>query len=241
MHWGDQRHLALCLGYVPALAYGSCRVSDQGTTLRASDLHNARATILNPFNNPLLRTNLYNMWHVIILYQCFFTSFQEIAIGFHHFHGVRFGNDKCFLVECNSMNLLEIQYKVQGITTTCTEWHSKRPVNVYLSSNYSTDNFTHQICTSGWPVDRLTKIYLIRQMFNIYIFCVVWVQTVVLYFKGHLSNITQNVEPIRRKIRIGLIFIFVCDSRCLGIATSYALVRRSPGTSGSFFIAPTAE
>ena len=35
----------------PALAYGSCRVSDQGTTLRASDLHNARATILNPFNN----------------------------------------------------------------------------------------------------------------------------------------------------------------------------------------------
>ena len=31
-------------------AYGSCRVSDQGTTLRASDLHNARATILNPFN-----------------------------------------------------------------------------------------------------------------------------------------------------------------------------------------------
>ena len=27
----------------------SCRVSDQGTTLRASDLHNAQATILNPF------------------------------------------------------------------------------------------------------------------------------------------------------------------------------------------------
>ena len=50
MHYGDQRHLGLCLGYVPALAYGSCRVSDQGTTLRASDLHNARATILNPFN-----------------------------------------------------------------------------------------------------------------------------------------------------------------------------------------------
>ena len=50
MHCGDQRHLGLCLGYVPALAYGSCKVSDQGTTLRASDLHNARATILNPFN-----------------------------------------------------------------------------------------------------------------------------------------------------------------------------------------------
>ena len=51
VHCGDQRHLGLCLGYVPALAYGSCRVSDQGTTLRASDLHNARATILNPFSN----------------------------------------------------------------------------------------------------------------------------------------------------------------------------------------------
>ena len=33
-----------------AFAYGSCRVSDQDTTLRASDLHNARSTILNPFN-----------------------------------------------------------------------------------------------------------------------------------------------------------------------------------------------
>ena len=53
MHCGDQRHLGLCLGYVPALAYGSCRVSDQGTTLRASNLHNARTTILNPFINAL--------------------------------------------------------------------------------------------------------------------------------------------------------------------------------------------
>ena len=56
MHCGDQRHLGLRIGYVPALAYGSCRVSDQGTTLRASDLHNARATILNPFSKGLLLT-----------------------------------------------------------------------------------------------------------------------------------------------------------------------------------------
>ena len=35
------------------LAYGSCRVSNQGTTLRASDLHNARATILNSFTESL--------------------------------------------------------------------------------------------------------------------------------------------------------------------------------------------
>ena len=42
--------ITVFLGHVPALAYGSCRVSNQGTTLRASDLHNARATILNPFS-----------------------------------------------------------------------------------------------------------------------------------------------------------------------------------------------
>ena len=47
---GDQRHLGLCLGYVPALTCGSCRVSNQAKTLRASDLHNARTTIFNPFN-----------------------------------------------------------------------------------------------------------------------------------------------------------------------------------------------
>ena len=33
-------------------AYSSCRVSNQGTTLRASDLHNARVTNLNPFIKP---------------------------------------------------------------------------------------------------------------------------------------------------------------------------------------------
>ena len=35
----------------PARAVGECRVRSQGTTLSASDLHNARATILNPFYN----------------------------------------------------------------------------------------------------------------------------------------------------------------------------------------------
>ena len=50
---GDQTHLGLYRGFVPARAwaYVSCSVSDQGTTLRASDLHNAQATILNPFHN----------------------------------------------------------------------------------------------------------------------------------------------------------------------------------------------
>ena len=35
----------------PARAVGECREGSQGTTLSASDLHNARATILNPFYN----------------------------------------------------------------------------------------------------------------------------------------------------------------------------------------------
>ena len=50
VHCGDQRHLGLFFYYVPALACGSCRVSDQGTTLRALDFHKTWATILNPFN-----------------------------------------------------------------------------------------------------------------------------------------------------------------------------------------------
>ena len=51
MHCGDQRHLGMCLGYVPALAYYSCRVADQDTNVRASDLHNARWINLNPSNS----------------------------------------------------------------------------------------------------------------------------------------------------------------------------------------------
>ena len=48
VHCSDQRHLGLCFCYVAALAYGSCRVSDQGTTLGASNLHNSLAPIINP-------------------------------------------------------------------------------------------------------------------------------------------------------------------------------------------------
>ena len=51
VHCGDHSHLGLFLGYVPAIAHGSCRVSNHGTSLRLSDLHKARATILNPFSS----------------------------------------------------------------------------------------------------------------------------------------------------------------------------------------------
>ena len=49
-HCSDQKHFGLWHAYVPVFVYGSCKVSYQGTTLRASDLHNALAPILNPVN-----------------------------------------------------------------------------------------------------------------------------------------------------------------------------------------------
>ena len=57
MHCGDQRHAGLCLGRRPCTSRRRVQGRSQGTTLNASDLHNARATILNPF---------YNMEHKII-------------------------------------------------------------------------------------------------------------------------------------------------------------------------------
>ena len=40
-------------------------LSDQGTTMRASDLHNARATILNPFNK---KSNYYTYSVDLVVY-----------------------------------------------------------------------------------------------------------------------------------------------------------------------------
>ena len=40
-----------------AHSYSSCRVSNQGTTLRASDLHNPCGTILNHFDNEYVTVN----------------------------------------------------------------------------------------------------------------------------------------------------------------------------------------
>ena len=51
MHCGDQRHAGLCLGRRPCTSRRRVKGRSQGTTLSASDLHNARATILNPFYN----------------------------------------------------------------------------------------------------------------------------------------------------------------------------------------------
>ena len=49
MHCGDQGHTGLGCALVGDLRLVQGR--SQGTTLSASDLHNARATILNPFYN----------------------------------------------------------------------------------------------------------------------------------------------------------------------------------------------
>ena len=51
MHCGDQRHAGLCLGRRPCTSRRRVQGHSQGTTLSASDLHNAWATILNPFDN----------------------------------------------------------------------------------------------------------------------------------------------------------------------------------------------
>ena len=57
MHCGDQRHAGLCLGRRPCTSRRRVQGRSQGTTLRASDLHNARATILNPFINISVRAS----------------------------------------------------------------------------------------------------------------------------------------------------------------------------------------
>ena len=51
MHCGDHRHAGLCLGRRPCTSRRRVQERSQGTTLSASDIHNARATILNPFYN----------------------------------------------------------------------------------------------------------------------------------------------------------------------------------------------
>ena len=51
MHRGDKRHTELCLGRRPCTSRKRVKGRSQDTTLSASDLHNVRATILNPFYN----------------------------------------------------------------------------------------------------------------------------------------------------------------------------------------------
>ena len=68
LHCGDQGHLGLRLGYVPALACGSFRVSDQGTALRASDLYIARAIMGNHHLNPFNNVHIVLFWNISISY-----------------------------------------------------------------------------------------------------------------------------------------------------------------------------
>ena len=50
MLWSETLH-GLCFGRRPCTTRRRVQGRSQGTTLRASDLHNARTTILNPFYN----------------------------------------------------------------------------------------------------------------------------------------------------------------------------------------------
>ena len=59
------------------------RVSDQGTTLRATDLNNARATILNPLKNhaPTIQLQLPQFPFFLIS----FNKVKRPSFGFHYF------------------------------------------------------------------------------------------------------------------------------------------------------------
>ena len=67
----------------------SCRVSDQGTILRASDLHTARATIRNPFSKTFSENNALNshfLIHTGEKYQCISALLKTIrgTLGYHN-------------------------------------------------------------------------------------------------------------------------------------------------------------
>ena len=70
MHCGDQKHAWLCLGRRPCTSRRRVQGRSQGTTLSTSDLHNARASILNPF---------YNMEYEII------TKIEQNMTGSGHY------------------------------------------------------------------------------------------------------------------------------------------------------------
>ena len=64
----NHRYLRLCLDYVPSLAYGLWRVSNQSTILHALDFHNAWPPIHNLFNNKVswCKVNqIYNNFNVL--------------------------------------------------------------------------------------------------------------------------------------------------------------------------------
>ena len=56
VHCGDQRHLGLCLGRRSCTSRMWAQGRSQGTTLSASYLHNAQATIHDPFYNMEYKT-----------------------------------------------------------------------------------------------------------------------------------------------------------------------------------------
>ena len=87
MHCGDQRHLGSCLGYVPALAYGSYRVSDQGTTPvpLISTTHNLHITFINStIFQPLVYANNKE------IIKCYWPLCERISLVTEGFYSIRF-------------------------------------------------------------------------------------------------------------------------------------------------------
>ena len=111
------RQLGLCCGYVPARVVGLCRVYDQSKILRASDLHNARSTILNPFNN-------------ILKWQCIFWNVVTVFIDLSN-PNVN-----------NWRNLLEILFVCGKVTSLHSVPLSFGPGSVYIQE----DNALLMLC-----------------------------------------------------------------------------------------------
>ena len=105
VHCGDQMQLGLCLGYAPALACGSCRVSDQGTTLRASDLHNARFLIPLLF---VLHKPLDEFPYELFTVDYTVASCKLVRVLFVNDHWWHMWHNRCFDYFCVLLHYLHL-------------------------------------------------------------------------------------------------------------------------------------
>ena len=112
----NQRHTGLCLGRRPCTSRRRGQGRSQDTTLSASDLHNARTTILNPFYNMECKKDKIN-WSGHYMQKSHFKSVQCtrpshcLRQQWHHdpiqFHNVTIAN-------------------TENLTASARGWHRSR-------------------------------------------------------------------------------------------------------------------
>ena len=135
---------------VPWLRPAPCRVSDQGTTLRASDLHNARATILNPF------------YHREICYIWYCIKF----VIWNRFSSTSFGYFKHIIHSYSVLKELLTGTYVLGVT-----WHWSCYSAVLTTIGRDAWQWTQQR-----TIDSLLMLIVHKLRFQYVIFCL-WLQT----------------------------------------------------------------